>query len=709
MAVVLVVDDNATDRRLLAAVLGPAGHRVIETADAHEGLRLAAEQTPDLIVSDILMPAMDGYEFARLLRAEPATADARLVFYSASFDERRVAKLAAACGALGVIPKPAEPTVILAEVERALASGRSGGTLASPEQFDREHLRVITNRLFEKVREVDEANRELRALRDALEIRARQQEAVARLGRSALETRDVARLMREAVAIVAEVVDAEHATILELLPGERELLLREGTGWPEGVLGTTVAAGSDSQAGYTLQHGGAVVVEDWETETRFGRPAALRADGIVSGLTVPIAGGERAFGVLGVQTSRRRRFSEDDVNFLVAVAHVVGETVRRAHQDEMLRRSERLGGLGQLAGGIAHDFNNIIAVILAYASLAKEDGVEGQLGQFVDQMIGAAERGAALTRQLLAFARPEPGHPEVLDLRRTVEGMEQLLGRTLGEEIALGVESEPGLWPVRVDPSQIDMVILNLAVNARDAIGGPGTLRIRLQNVEAGPGSAEGLEPGRYVCLAVVDTGAGMTEEVRSRALDPFFSTKSPGRGTGLGLAAVYGVARRAGGTVTIESEPARGTAVRVYLPAAQGAPSAAGPDAGAAPAGGTERIVVVEDDDDVRAAAATILARAGYDVTCFGNPADALASAPRAAAVDLLLSDVVMPRMSGPDLAARLRESIPGLRVLFMSGYFGDERLRSGGLEPGAHLLEKPFDAARLLREVRAALDAPA
>ncbi len=376
-----------------------------------------------------------------------------------------------------------------------------------------------------------------------------------------------------------------------------------------------------------------------------------------------------------------------------------------------LEQAQRLESVGQLVGGVAHDFNNLLGVILNYASfVAEELPATSSARDDIQEIQRAAERAATLTRQLLLFSRRQEPHPEVLDLNAVVDGLGKLLARTVGEHIALGLHLAPGVAPVRADTGQMEQVIVNLAVNARDAMADGGTLSVATRNVELDEAYARshaGMRPGPHVRLTVTDTGHGMDEAVRARALEPFYSTKAKDKGTGLGLATVQGIVAQAGGHLDLESWPGAGTTVIVHLPLAnEPLKQRTLPIGGESAPGAGETVLLVEDEDAVRAAARRVLLGAGYRVLEARTGYDALAlSDGTQRRIDLLLTDLVMPQMSGHELAQRLRRLRPGISMLYMSGYGNDATVRAAIAEGQAPFLEKPFDAARLRRSVRTAL----
>ena len=385
------------------------------------------------------------------------------------------------------------------------------------------------------------------------------------------------------------------------------------------------------------------------------------------------------------------------------------EGEREKALQEQLGRARRLESVGQLAGGIAHDFNNILGVIMNYAEfVADELEPDSKAQEDVEEIRRAAERAAALTRQLLIFSRREVVKPEVLDLAKVVGELENLLRRALGERVEMSVGLARDLSAIEADPSQIEQVLVNLAVNARDAMPEGGRLLVEAENVDLDEEYTymhPETEPGRYVRLKVSDTGVGMDGETIDRVFEPFFTTKSDG--TGLGLATVYGIVTSAGGRVDVYSEPGFGTTVKIHLPASKGAPSSPMPSPAEEEGGTGEVILVVEDEPDVRQMAERILAKGGYAVigTSLGSDAIEICS-DDVRTVDLLLTDVIMPEMLGTELVAKIRSTQPDLKVIYMSGYSHDVLAPQALTKNGrSAFIEKPFNARALLKAVRETL----
>jgi PAS domain S-box-containing protein len=396
---------------------------------------------------------------------------------------------------------------------------------------------------------------------------------------------------------------------------------------------------------------------------------------------------------------------------LIGVYAIYQDLSERRHLEQQLIQAQKMEAVGQLAGGVAHDFNNLLTAILGYTDLLagrlKPGSVESE---DLDEIRKAGERAASLTRQLLAFSRQQVLERKVLNVNDLIADLEKMLGRLIGEDVTLATVLDPALRRVRADAGQVEQVIMNLAVNARDAMPRGGRMTIETANVELDEAYASQhatVRPGSYVMFAVSDNGAGMDAETLSRMFEPFFTTKGQGKGTGLGLATVYGIVKQSGGYIWAYSEVGKGTTFKIYLPRVE-----EGSDAEPVPAAepvslvGSETVLLVEDEKSVRTLSRSILETYGYTVLEAGSGKEGLDVArdyPQP--IHLLLSDIVMPEMGGLDLASRLEVLRPGLRVLYMSGYTDDAVFRHGFLEKGRVFLQKPFTPETLARKVREAL----
>jgi len=376
-----------------------------------------------------------------------------------------------------------------------------------------------------------------------------------------------------------------------------------------------------------------------------------------------------------------------------------------------LRQAQKMEAIGQLAGGIAHDFNNMLSVIVGFTQIAMA-GLhrEDPLYKNLQQIEKAGQRSAELTRQLLAFSRKQVVDPKVINLNSVILDQRKMLCRLIGEDLDMDFAPADDLWNIRIDPSQVNQVLTNLSVNARDAIRGVGTVTISTANIALDAGSSKLLQlvPGDYVELCFADTGAGMDQETQERIFEPFFTTKGEGRGTGLGLATVYGIVKQNAGAIKVQSAPGSGTAFHLYFPRSKEA-SAQGPEHQQEPQlAGSETILVVEDEEQVLMLARKVLEQYGYKVLTAGGPTEALMICDGyQGRIHLLLTDVVMPMMNGKELQAQVQRIKPGIRTLFMSGYTEDVIAHRGVINEGVEFLPKPFNRLSLAQKVRAVLDA--
>jgi PAS domain S-box-containing protein len=421
-----------------------------------------------------------------------------------------------------------------------------------------------------------------------------------------------------------------------------------------------------------------------------------------------------------IDISERRRTEQRLLEFNERLEEQVeAEIARRSAAEEALRQAQKMEAVGQLTGGIAHDFNNLLTVVtgnIARAQRALEDAEldDARTRHSLENAMKGAERAAALTQRLLAFSRRQPLAPKPLDLDRLVTGMSDLLQRTLGEHIRLEIVTSPGLWRVEADPNQLESAILNLGLNARDAMPGGGELTIETANAQLDESYAAReaeVPPGQYVMIAVTDTGVGMTRDIAERAFEPFFTTKEVGKGTGLGLSMIYGFVKQSGGHVKIYSEDGHGTTIKIYLPRLLSEAAAESDETGRPAAvessARRETILVVEDDADVRLYTVECLQELGYQVLeAHDGPSALRLMRLHGQPIDLLFSDVVMPGMSGSELAAEARKMQPGLKVLFTSGYTRNAIVHNGRLDQGVEMIVKPFTFEALAQKVRDAID---
>jgi PAS domain S-box-containing protein len=846
MATILIVDDLPANRKVLVTLLRHEGHRLIEAADGREGLAAVRVEHPDLVITDVLMPVMDGYEFIRQLRLDPTTSGIPVVFCTAHYGEREARALALSSGVSAVLTKPAEAEEVLKAVGGALSCESEMGIQldASPltNVFDREHLRLVTDKLSEKASDLKTANERLRALIN--------------IGLELASERDSDRLLQRVCAAARDLFGATYVT-LGILDRNGQTVQRfvtcglDAADWIKtgdavsGLLGTVVAERR------TLRG-----------DNPGGDPASLQLPAlhpeVHAFLVAPVMSPTHAYGWICLVGDEGRAFTEDDQDLVLALAgqvgriyengyfyavaqkrteeleheilerqkaesavrherdraqryldtaevillaldlngritlinrngcdllgwterellgrvwaetclpartqgalgrrsddlvagalpivenpvltrsgehrliewrntvlrdgagHVIGtfssgsDITERRTLEAQYHQAQKMEAVGRLAGGVAHDFNNLLTVILGYCGLLLADFDPSDRRQAdVTEIQKAGVSAAALTRQLLAFSRNEIIEPTRLDLNGVLADMHAMIGRLIGEDVKVVLSLRAELAAVMADRGQLEQIVMNLAVNARDAMPTGGTLMVETANVEldAQYGKTHlSVKPGSYVALTVSDTGTGMTQEVQARLFEPFFTTKEPGKGTGLGLATIHGIVTRSGGSIGVYSEVGRGTAFKVYFPRTDTSELVVetSPSVGR-PRSGGQTVLVVEDEEGLRELARRLLQRLGYVVLLAANAEDALQLVERSAWIDVLLTDVVMPGASGPELARRLVAQRPALTVIYMSGYTEEAIVQHGVLRHGITFLHKPFTSETLERKINQALD---
>jgi PAS domain S-box-containing protein len=680
MSRILIAEDSAVEAELLRSVLEGEGFEVVAAPDGERALDLLHASAFDLIITDIVMPGPSGYALCRAIKDDPATARLPVILLTALSDPLDIIQ-GITCGADNFLTKPFEPAGLVRRVRGLLATRalRAGGRLKVGIDVvflgktftitsDKEQLLDL---LIATCEDMVRTNRELRAMKAALERTNRRLRAEARSNGDRYRS-----LMQQAGEGIF-VLDPQ-GTVLEVNRRAGEML---GYSPPDLVgrsfydLVDADDRGSGRRRLDRLLQGG---------PPRSDHLRLRRADGgavpVDLAASAAEAGGERVVLVLA------------------------RDVTERDNLEEQLRQAQKMEAMGRLAGGVAHDFNNLLTVVTGYTAMLLADLPAGHsLRRPLAEIKQAADRGTSLTRQLLTFSRRGPVSPQVLDLNAVVTDMTGMLRRLIGEDLVLTTKLGSGLGRVRADPGQMGQVLLNLAVNARDAMPRGGTLTVETADAEVSR-DQPALPPGRYVLLAATDTGSGMDEATRARIFEPFFTTKGPGRGTGLGLAVVHGVVQQAGGHIEVSSEPGAGTTFRVYLPrVTEPAGGGRAVASEAASPGGTETVLLVEDEAGVRRLARLILQAKGYTVLEAAHSAEALRLArEHGGPIHLLVADVVLPQMSGPELAARLRAANPALAVLFLSGYADDAVFPAGLREAEVAFLQKPFTPNALARRVR-------
>lgn len=869
MSKILIVDDRPTNRQFFVTLLGYKNHNLLEASDGEEGLQLARTEHPDLIISDVLMPTMDGYEFVKQLRSDSATKQIPVIFSTAHFLCREAQALAESCGVSSIIYKPCEPEEVLKAVDTTLGEIQTEEQKSSTpgEDFDREHLKLITDKLAEKAIELRVANQKLSAMFDLCHQLETEHESIQLLEKFCKVTREVIGAKWVAIGIRDDSqkalkhfrsigLDNNSAGQLKILSEENETfsaLLKEEQpcrvnkingnlnvmGLPDGFLsmssflsvplisqgrnygwlcvadklGTGEFKEEDEQLAVTLASKLIVTYENTllygESKSRaaeleleiaerkhaqneqarlhdqlksesqrlnnivdtlpgvvwefWGKPdIATNQFNFVSDYVEKMLGYtvEEFFSTPNFRfqiihpddlerivqettalyekaesgTQEFRIIAKDgrtvwvEMNFIVITdenGNPVGmrgfttDITERKYTEEALRKSEvqfrqaqKMEAVGQLAGGVAHDFNNLLTVIIGCSELLLSKlSPDNPNRKLIDDILYSGERGAALTSQLLAFSRKQILEPKILNVNDTVKSVEKMLHRLIEEDITLTTVLDASGGKIKVDPGQIEQVIMNLAINARDAMPHGGKLTIETYNVELeNENWAHEFEysPGRYVMLAITDTGCGMTQEVKEHIFEPFFSTKEQGKGTGLGLATVYGIVKQSGGFITVYSEVGVGSTFKIYFPEVTEEDATATVISKASTVEkSNETLLLVEDNANVKESVKLILEANGYKVL----EADSGQSAVEIfetykGIIHLVVTDVVMPEMSGRELAEVFRARHKGLKVLYMSGYTDDAILRHGIIGSNEAFLQKPFSMLALVKKVRKVLD---
>ncbi|HJV71559.1 PAS domain S-box protein [Ideonella sp.] len=541
--------------------------------------------------------------------------------------------------------------------------------------------------------------------------RARYSEHLAQLGRLAADTRDPHILVEHVPLIVAQALQVEVVVVFLLDAGRQEFRVAGCVGGVAGErLGDKVPNRPDTPPGFVVHEGAPVVVADYRSETRYAVPAGYLDAGLVSALAVPLFDRGRAIGALAARSQTTQRFGAEEQRFLEAVSSLLATSLQRAQSEEALNHAQRLESVGQLTGGIAHDFNNLLTVIQGNLQVLEERPAlvaDTHALQLVGAAMRATRRAAELTGKLLAFSRRQVLQPAPVDVSAMIGSLADMLRRTVDQRIRIEADIRPGCPPVMADPGQLESALLNIAINARDAMPDGGHLRFSCEAIDSLPtGLRRELDDPsargeRFVAIAIADTGFGMPEEVKERAFEPFFTTKGAGRGTGLGLSTVYGFIKQSKGAISIDSAPGAGTTVTLYIPQPWHDHAHAEADDHAdeaLPAG--LKVLLVEDDSEVRKVVQAFLAALDCRVTSATTAEQALLSLGPEADFDLLLTDIALgPGMRGTELAGEAQRRFPRLAILLMSG-FSAELLEADRDSPRSwELLRKPYSRAELAR----------
>jgi len=715
---VLLADDNADLRDYIARLLRGRGHLVETVPDGAAALASIRNAKPDLLITDVMMPKLDGIGLLRAIRQDPVLQDLSVIVLSArSGEEARVEGLDG--GADDYLVKPFSARELISRVDSYLAMTR---------------LR--------------------RAATASLREEARMLEALNRTGSNLAGQLDLERVVQTVTDAGVELTGAEFGAFFYNVQNEagESYTLYTLSGVDRSAFERFPMPRNTAVFGPTFDGEGIVRSDDITRDPRYGRNTPYRgmpeghlpvrsylAVSVMSG-TGSVIGGlffghpetgrfterhERLMnGIAGqaavaIDNARLYQAAQREIDQRTAAERalqelneqleerVVSEIGVRRQAETALQQAQKMEAMGQLTGGVAHDFNNLLQVISGNLQLLSKD-VAGNVRaeQRVQNALSGVSRGSRLASQLLAFGRRQPLEPKVVNIGRFIRGLDDLLRRALGEEIEIETTVSGGLWNTFADPGQIENALLNLAINARDAMNGRGSMTIEVGNAFLGDEYTQShpdVNPGQYVLLAVTDTGGGIAPEILDKVFEPFFTTKAEGRGTGLGLSMVYGFARQSGGHVKIYSELGLGTTIKLYLPRSIANEDLVVEISQLPVVGGTETVLVVEDDEEVRATAVEMLGDLGYRVLKAPDAASALAVVESGVPIDILFTDVVMPGpLRSPELARRARERLPGIAVLFTSGYTENAIVHGGRLDEGVNLLPKPYTREALSRKIR-------
>lgn len=570
----------------------------------------------------------------------------------------------------------------------------------------------------------------------------RQQAAIAQFGSFALRERDLMKILTEAARVSAEGLSVPFSKVCRYRVEQNDLLIVAGYGWQDGVVGCAACrADMSSPQGRAFSTGEPSICDDLQKDLGFDLPPFYAAHGIVSTLDVIIKGSDGGpYGVLEIDNNRQHDYDQYDINFLTGFANVLAEAVSTAARgaalqvsvdrmkvlveekdrlfrdknvaDLQLRQAQKMEAVGQLTGGVAHDLNNILTVITGTVEILAEGVADRPELLAITKMIDdATARGADLTQRLLAFARKQPLHPREIDVNKLVMEATNLLRPTLGEHVEVSMTLAGDAAHALIDPSQLTNAILNLALNARDAMPDGGKLTIETSNVvlDEDYASINGdVAAGAYVMIAVTDSGHGIPADILNNVFEPFFTTKDVDKGSGLGLSMVYGFVKQSNGHIGIYSEESHGTTVKIYLPPVIGVAKAVEPVSVSSIEGGHETILVVEDDNLVRTFVVGQIKSLGYLTVAAVNAAEALVVIDSSQKIDLLFTDLIMPGlMNGRQLANAALQRRASLKVLYTSGYSNESIIHHGHLDAGVLLLVKPYRKSDLAHMIRAALAA--
>ena len=744
-AEILIVEDSPTQAEQLRYLLEEQGYVVAAAVNGKAALETARQRKPKLIISDVLMPGMDGFTLCKEIKSREDLNDVPVVLMTSLSSPQDVMK-GLACGADSFIRKPYEAKYLLKRIDYILANrefrqgemSRFGLEIyfQGEKHFITSERQQILDMLISTFEDAVGLNDQLQAEQRKLAHSNQVLQALYHIAERLNRCSSQKEILETALEGALELPGVQAGWIF-LPEGEKMVRLAASRGLPPSLEAATAMEGDCLCLRRLLSRqlgSGTNVVECERLQN-----AAADAGGLRYHASVPLWRESQVVGIMNLAGTDQQLFGEDDLNVMDGIGHQIApvlertellerlearveettaalkaEIAERESLEKQLVQAQKMEAIGRLAGGVAHDFNNLLTIITGYSDLLLNEMQSGsQFRGHIEEVKKAADRAAALTRQLLAFGRRQVLCPQVLILNKIVVSTDKMLRRLIGEDIDLVTKLDPALSQTKVDPGQVEQVIMNLVVNSRDAMPEGGKLTIETANAELDANYVRRhamAAPGRFVMLAVSDTGCGMDAETQSHIFEPFFTTKETGKGTGLGLATVYGIVKQIGGEIWVYSEPGRGTTFKIYFPQAEeGERAVQPPKVVSASQRGSGTILVVEDEEAVRSLVRRVLESKGYAVLTASTAEEAARMCEQQGGkISLLLTDVVMPGMSGRKLAHHLGFSRPEMKVLYMSGYTDNAIVHHGVLDPGTAFLQKPFTPDAILRKVREVLDTP-
>ncbi|HEX9020163.1 MAG TPA: response regulator [Nitrospirota bacterium] len=676
---VLIVDDIAENRYMLETLLKGNGYEVVTARNGLEALELARTAPPDLIITDILMPVMDGFALCQRWKADDLLENIPFIFYTATYTDPKDEAFALSLGAERFIIKPQKPEEMIGILHEILDDARAGRLALSEQspkrekEFLRDHNEALLRKLEKKMGQLEKVNE---ALKQEIEERKRIEKEI---------------LYRNTILATQQETSLDGILVVD---GEGRMISfnkRFVEMW--GIPADITREQSDERAL-------AFVLKKITDPGRFlGKVKYLYEHKDQTSRDL-------------IELQDRRLFDRYSSPIIGSQGQYYGrvwyfrDITGQRKLEEQLRQAQKMEAIGALAGGIAHDFNNILSAITGYASILRKKITDDFLRHHVEEILAASERAANLTKSMLAFSRKQIMELRPVDINEMVRGIQKLLVRLIGEDIEFTVSATPETLVVEADAGQLEHVLMNMITNARDAMPQGGKLTIATDRYAAAPAQHD-IAQGTYALISVSDTGCGIDKNIQEHIFEPFFTTKGVGQGTGLGLAMAYGIIKKHNGCIRVYSEPGAGTTFRIYLPLSRRAVPQTAKKEGMLLPTGTETILLVEDNPTVRLATKGMLQESGYTVLESADGEDAVrVFRENRDKVRLLLCDLIMPKKNGRETYQEIKKMQPGAKVIFTSGYTADIIAQKGLLEEGLNFLSKPLSMIDLARKVRDVLD---